>query len=266
MKFLALLLMMLNAHAGVQGVGKGGGFGEMQAYSANITMGRQVSACVKSPAVCEFTFQEASLIERAAMASVDLQFDPTCRQSGVEVLSSRQVRISSCELYQVGPHPKVKSFSEIAALVLQARLMATQSLDSTNSSRLAQTVFRDVAQDLESISVQLVFGNFFFHTLKVQTRASSETFVSLEGKTTTVDLSGHVLSALDCREPSAVQLDFADVQVLSENQAVALGRIEWDCSASGSFAGELQVYFTARQDEEVEAGALQARIVKRVRR
>ncbi len=260
------ILVSLLAVGGVQTVGKGGGYGEMQAILANQRMHSFVQVCLTQPKICNLSAEEVARLNRSTSKNFKLEIDPTCQVNPFEILHADHAKVSACELYnqfQPTETPVAKSFKEIASFILMVRIMAHEKLHKTESALLAQKVLSDLAQVEHSLSINVPAGNFIFHFVEVSTPKSFQNLFSIEGNKISVDVSNTVGSAFNCEalteKPQIQLLNFKNV---GEHSAIVELRAEWSCGSNIKYNGLLQIYFET-DSAEVVPTSVKARIINK---
>jgi hypothetical protein len=267
--FLCLFFAGLPSLAGVQGVGKGGGFGEMQAIYSNLKMRELTHVCFQDTNPCDLTEAQAEELAAASSVEFDLVLDPTCTHQEIQVLAHNKAQISSCRLYTLGLDtlgPRVKSFREIAGLVLATRLVASQNESEVRALALSEKIFLNMTQENQSLAISLSTGNYLIHANHLAFRSSDQILFSVEGHSITHDLTASVDVSLLCplasTRPLEVRLSGATTN--DNRQALIQGDVHWVCANGARYRGELQVFFET-EAAEIKAGSIQVRIVGKER-
>jgi hypothetical protein len=262
--FTFVFLLAGISHAGVRTVGAGGGYAEMQAVFINNQMSLLSEVCFKDPASCHLSSNEGNFLKATLSSSFILAMNSQCTEPAITIHHQGEAAIASCVLYQEG-QAVAKNFCEIAIWVLTARLMTNQGLPLETAQNIAHKIFRDYTQEEQKLAVSLSESDTIFHILQIKREKNIYNIVSLEGKTSTLNLSSQIRELLDCGSSSITHWNLAPLgsQEIESTRALVEAEVEWQCTDLGSYRATLQVFFAAPQSE-VLASSVQAKLVKKI--
>lgn len=264
---LWLGLLSAISQAGVQGVGKGGGFGEMQAIYANLKMSELTQICFGDSNLCDLSLEEKKAIRIASTLSFDLIFDPSCGEDRIIVTSQNQARVSSCRLYltdTISGVVRVQPFNEIASLILVARLMVSQGDTESAARALSEKIFSSLKQTTHSLAVSLGTGNYLIHANHLEFGPRHQFLLSIEGLTTTIDISPLAYGSLECglSEVTNMNVLLGSATSFDDHTIFGEAQVNWTCGNGNRFLGTMQMFLDTK-DFEVIDGAIQIRVVAR---
>jgi len=248
------------AFAGIRVVGNGGGYAEMQAIWINSQLKHLSKACLQDLGTCGLSAPEGALLQEVLHSPFLLEMNPDCSAPFIQPKGPSLASISSCALYETDTI--AKSFSEIAAWTLAARLVAVKGLSADASLWIGRQVFSSLQQQETKIAIQMPEGAALFHFLSVQQNDVIHSLVSLEGLSSTVDITDSVLNALSCATGTVTQWSLSPLgaRETGDNGAMIESEAFWSCSNGDRFKSQLQVYFQVSQNEILD-GSIRMRMV-----
>ncbi|MNJ94908.1 hypothetical protein D3C87_126120 [compost metagenome] len=264
MKYIILILLLAGvSHAGVRTVGKGGGYAEMQAILINSQMSLWSEICLSNPEACKLSNEEVSLLTSSLSSPFVLEMNPECAEPTITVLNKNAASIASCALYQDN-QAIAKNFSEIATWVLAARLMAIQNMPLKSATDIALKIFQKYEQREQRLAIVLSGSSALVHFLQIQRESAIHNIVSIEGKSSAVDITPLVQEVLTCEGGSLHHwnLNLLSAQELDPTKAFVESEVAWQCTGSSSYRATLQIVFAAPQSE-ILANSVRIRLVRK---
>lgn len=260
--------------AGIESVGKGGGYAEMQAVWINLNLETLTRACTMAPERCGLSAPEAARLASAAQGAFDLELSPACEAETIQVFNADSARLASCVLYFPPPQgsagsPQVKSFKDIAAWVLGVRLMARTAASFGDAFLLANRVLSDATQDDVQAVLSLDHFEAVFHDLTLRYANGEDRLISIEGRTKTFEITDLIRQALACdggASPENWRLEPAGTMNLGSKTGgpvIDQGLLEmnatWSCAEGPEWRARLRI-FVALQNGEVVGPDLRVRL------
>lgn len=228
------------AWGGLRGVGRGGGFGEMQAYLADQRLPGLLEACWRLG--CGVRRDE---IDGIKADTRELKLDSTC---GKPASDATAVTVSSCDLYEFassGQLLRARPFNEIAAVVFTART----GRPLAESLRL----LRDLTVNRKTTPITAGDSELAQHYLEVRLGAQGFNSLAIEGFNETVEITNTCEAALNCPAAGLTwQLGRTVTAAGEGHNYLAESAIAWTCGGV-SRSGKLKI-FVRYSNRRLEAG------------
>ncbi len=280
--------------AGVQSVGRGGGFGEMQALLFNQRMWTLLSPCLAGVVSCVRPGREFQLL-KAALDPVlevshpfELAIRPKCEETPFVVQGQRSATLDFCALYlwssPTNP-PLVIDTGEIGAWVLATRLFEN-GVSSEEAIDVAFRAFSGFQYSQNDLRINLQTGELILHASLSQFGEVQWRSLSLEDSNKTHDLTQDLGTQFRCEtgtepEPESESesesemasesagLEWSLNQLTSQELRSGAGRIHGDLSwicRGQKWQGQLEILFTTQASSPpILAAPAQLRITQRRR-
>lgn len=239
MKTLLVLFfnfVSLQSQAGINTVGKGGGFAEMLALKMDRQLSQHLTACLSKPTLCKLSSegQETALKltqELTSLQTIPLQFASQCGES--PKVTSSQVEIPSCLLYTKNPQqePVALPVKEISLLVLSVRAEQAGFSKEKVVGPL-KSIFSDFKLIEDTYVIALGDKRVVLHsTILEKNHYEKERSLVLEVPAESLDLTDLLAQRLCGTETlKDFQTRFDRAQILNHQRVLFDGEISWECS------------------------------------
>jgi len=215
--------------AGVQSVGNGGGYGEMQAYYSEQLLPDLLEKIIAKGTLTAQQSENARLL-RVKLSNVSqLSISTDCTGQGILTINNRLV-LESCALYQKDIFGKIQKidFKEIVRLVLRfyAKLSKIDDITELEKKMLLSLQISD------SKSYFIYSLDLLFHLDKFNYSESQSFIWSLENSKATYSLNTLFNQAIGCQEKTFLQ-QVKDIESTSiVNKFLITGRLNWNCNSN----------------------------------
>jgi len=243
MKKLIPILIFISAYstfspAGVESVGKGGGFAEMQAYAMDRKLPLLLDQCLTTGNFCELSLPEMTVVSDFLKFLKNskpelLQINETCVEPYFHSEANGFYSVDACQLYtqsqgDFGPLPLPNR--NISQLVIEARL---RSLPTVLTEDVIHSLSEKLSvgfqfEDRQSI-VPVKGFQFRLHLWSLATLGSQSFSVTVETYKNSWDITQQLHKTFKCSAPN-FEFKLNDFYFL-ESQVGATGKsqIQWTC-------------------------------------
>lgn len=256
---LLILCFSIPSFSGVQSVGKGGGFAEMQAYAIDRSLDQLISHCLKPQNYCALSPEETQIANELnrflKQPDVDLiQINESCQAPFRHANEQGVVSLDACRLYskdssEMGPLPL--SHQEIGQLVVSARILTVHPFipdDALNvlvNKLMVSFQFED-----HPVLVPMKAYHFLLHLWSLSTAATQSQLLTIETLHQSHDLTESLHSFL-CQS-NLQNLSFGEFQFFDSSFGVTgKSQIHWECGGQRLKANlYMDLYFQADNFEK----------------
>lgn len=234
---LSLMLLPLITKAGIESVGNGGGFAEMQAYAIDRGLPTLLKYCAGSRNPCELNEPEQLIVQNLAQSKELLQapllrINETCEKPYLHLESNKVYSLDACSLYSestsaFGPIPLANN--EIAAKVIETRVLSfAQDVSNHQAHELAKQL--SLALKFEDQQTIIPVNGYIFrlHIWSLQFAKQNLQSLTVETLTRSWDIGSEIEKTLQCSQEFNFHLSGFRFQS-STSGSLGKSEIQWSC-------------------------------------